>query len=396
MPEEPNTKGQLQDTLQAVRDLTEAIKSKQAEKGKDQWDKFNALSPFVTGFIVAIVGGLFTLSQDRRNEILKQQEIDDGKRQAAQDVLTKEHQVRILELQTIGQFMPYLTSKDENKKQVAITAVNALSNTSLAIELARLNKSPGTINAVRQIATQSAKEVDRKLAQAALVELEKPTVGPNRTLLKTEEGECGPEGEGGDKATNLLKNRTDLPKTVQDLTIENLEKLPVLDVPFRRDEWTPAATENATGLGEGQGVRVQGYLLRAKRESRTTANCASLHYVDWHLVLGQAPQTPQKGGMIAVAGPRIRISHPNWTLERLQMLAAAEVSVRVTGWLFFDQQHLPQDKSDRLRFRATPWEVRPVVKIEFLQDQSWLDLDDSRVVPPKRADSTSRPSGASQ
>ena len=52
------------------------------------------------------------------------------------------------------------------------------------------------------------------LAQAALIELEKSGTGPNKTLLETEEGACGPEGVGGDKASNVLKNRTDAPKTI--------------------------------------------------------------------------------------------------------------------------------------------------------------------------------------
>jgi len=374
-PDLSETHRQLQDVSKSLQEIASTVKTKRDDKAKDKWDKFNALSPFVTALIVAIVGGLFTVSQESRNEILKQQEMNEANRQAAQDAMTKEHQARILELQTIAQLMPYLTSKNENSKQVAITAINELASTSLAIELAKLNKSPGTINAVRQIAAQSTKEVDRKLAQAALVELERPNAGPNKTLLTTEEGECGPEGAGGDKATNLLKNRTDAPKALRDVTIQDVEQLQIFAVPRQRDNWTSENLTAVTQVGEGSGIRIQGYLLRAVKERGTTANCKFANYVDWHLVLGPSTDTPRGDGVVAVAGPRIRISHPNWTLERFRELTTTKVPTRVSGWLFFDQSHQGQ------KFSATLWQVRPVVKIELLKNQAWLDLDDPNTNP---------------
>jgi hypothetical protein len=71
------------------------------------------------------------------------------------------------------------------------------------------------------------------------------------------------------------------------------------------------------------------------------------------------------------------LPHPTWSLAQLRQLAASKVPVRVSWWQFFDQQHLQQDRSDTRRFRATPWEVRPVLKIEVLKDQSWFDLDNT-------------------
>jgi len=374
-PDLQETHPQLRDVPESLQEGASTIKAKRDDRPKDTWDKFNALSPFVTGLIVAIVGGLFTLSQEHRNSLLKQQERNEANRQAAQDAITKEHQARILELQTIAQLMPFLTSKDENTKQVAITAINELANTNLAIQLAKLNKSPGTVNAVRQIAAQSTKEVDRKLAQAALVELEKPGAGPNKTLLTTEEGECGPEGTGGDKAANLLKNRTDAPQALRDMTIQDVEQLQVFTLPKKRDDWSSEEVERVKQAGDGSGIRIQGYLLRAIRERGSSANCRFKSYVDWHLVLGPSPETPPKEGMVVVAGPRIRISHPKWTFERFQELASAKVPIRVSGWLYFDQAHQGP------KFYATLWEVRPAVKIEFFQDQAWLDLDKAKAEP---------------
>jgi hypothetical protein len=141
-PDHSETHRQLQDVSKSLNEIASVLKAKRHDKAKDTWDKFNALSPFVTGLIVAIVGGLFTVSQDRRNEILKQQEIGEVDRQAAQDALTKEHQARILELQTVAQLMPYLTSKNEYRKQVAITAINELASTPLANRVGQAKQEP--------------------------------------------------------------------------------------------------------------------------------------------------------------------------------------------------------------------------------------------------------------
>jgi len=378
MSEEPvahtvDTQPRLESVLRSLSELTEAVKSRRPDKPKDTWDKFNALSPFVTGLIVAVVGGMFTFNESVRNDLLKQQEIAEKHRQVAEDTVTKEHQARVLELQTIAQLMPYLTSKNENSKQVAITAIKALSNASLAIELAALNSSPGTIRAVRQIATQSTNDSDRKLAQAALVELEKPNGGPNRTLLKTEEGDCGPEGSGGDDASNILKNRTDYPPAFRDAMIGDLVQIELPAVNVRRDRWTPEETSKVKSLGEGQAIRVQGYLIQSKRENESSANCQSRNYVDWHLYIGPSSDTLPKDALVAVAGPRIRVAHPNWTLGRLQKLQGTGFPVRLSGWVFFDQTH----RSYVGRYISTTWEIRPVLKIEFFRDQSWLDLDDT-------------------
>jgi hypothetical protein len=272
-PEFSKVHSQLEDVSRSLRDIASNLKSNHDKKAKDKWDKFNAFSPFVTALVVAVVGGLFTINQDYHNEILKEHEMEDSKRQAAQDAIRKNQEAHILELQTIAQLMPYLTSKNENSKQVAITAINELASTQLAVELARLNKSPGTINAIRQIASQSGKEVDRKFAQAALVELESSATGPNKTVLKTEEGDCGPEGMGGDKATNLLKNRTDVPTAYRDVVAHDMAQMQNVDVPSQRDSWTQDDIQKVTREGEGSGVRLQGYLIAVKREGGTSANC---------------------------------------------------------------------------------------------------------------------------
>src|SRR5262249_50263054 len=146
-------------------------------------------------------------------------------------------------------------------------------------------------------------------------------------------------------------------------------------VPRQRDSWTPEQTAEMTQHGDGSGIRIQGYLVRAIKEKGASANCRFKNYVDWHLSLGSSPDSARRDAVIAVVGPRIRVSHPNWTFDRFQELAAAKAPIRVSGWLYFDQAHQGH------QFSATLWEIRPAVKIEFLKDQTWLDLDDHDTKP---------------
>jgi len=318
---------------------------------------------------------LFTYFEASRNDLLREQELEARKVQAAQDQATRDHQARLAELQTLAPLMPYLTRKDEYAKQVAITMIKAYTkDVALAVELASLNKSPGTVQAVRQIATNSTSESDRKVAQAALVELEKASTGPNLTLLRTEQGDCGPAGKGGDKATNLLKNRTDVPSVARDMTIDAMTQLEIPEVARQRDKWDPAQTAAIKSIGEGQAVRIHGFLVRVKNERGTTADCEFANYGDWHLAIAPSSENEKGDFVLAVAGPRIRLLHSNWSLPRLQALAESKSPVRVTGWLFFDQQHPTQGP---LKIASTPWEIRPAVKIEFQLDGSWHDLDEA-------------------
>src|SRR2546427_7477229 len=98
---------------------------KGSEKGKDLWDKVSSVSGLASGIIVALIGGIFTYLYNVRSE--------------ERDTQNKIQQQKLQELQTIVQFMPYLTGKDENARRYAITAIQTLADTRIAVELAKLN-----------------------------------------------------------------------------------------------------------------------------------------------------------------------------------------------------------------------------------------------------------------
>src|SRR6266550_518023 len=61
---------------------------------KDAWDKFGIATQFISGVVIAIAGGVFSYSYQSQQSARE--------RQAAE----------LQKVQTIGTFMPFLTSKD--------------------------------------------------------------------------------------------------------------------------------------------------------------------------------------------------------------------------------------------------------------------------------------------
>jgi hypothetical protein len=122
-----------------------------AKKEKHSWDKFAALSTFLSTVVIAAIGDIFThtcnAQQSERNEALKQQEI------------------RIARIRIVEKFVPRLTGSEEQKK-IAIFAINPLSNTKIAAQLAILYPNEGTISALKAIA-KSGDESERHLANQA-------------------------------------------------------------------------------------------------------------------------------------------------------------------------------------------------------------------------------------
>jgi hypothetical protein len=124
------------------------------KKPKDAWDKISALGALVSGILVAVIGGLFTLAYSVVNE--------------QRDAKTKAEQARIQELQAVAQLMPYLTSQDQNTQKYAITAVQVLANVRIATELAKLNPTSGTVAGLAAIAAQGSTIADRLVADSTL------------------------------------------------------------------------------------------------------------------------------------------------------------------------------------------------------------------------------------
>ena len=215
--------------------------------------------------------------------------------------------------------------------------------------------------------------------------------------------QCPDEGCGTDFDPNLnrLKNirSKDGPATLHTLTW-----MKKLDDPenFKEGE----SREELTALGEGQKITVVAYLLVAKPElGGESCNCGlqTPAETDNHLVL-VTRATVQKfpladheeankdifhsrelESQTAEFTPRVRLTHPNFTREKVQPLIDATdedaLLVRVTGQLLFDSEHFIRNHL----VRVNNWEIHPVVKLEFCttgekckanSDAGWKSLDD--------------------
>lgn len=156
-----------QESIQHLRELVEyqkkilAALEKSAPPQKDLWDRFSAVSTVLSGLIIAAMGWYFTQSYNNRQAALLEVQ-----NQRAHD--TKQHETRVLELQTVEKFIPHLSGTDETAKMGAMIAVATLGNQRLASQLGTLYASPGSIEAIEAL-LQVAEEASKTSLQAALV-----------------------------------------------------------------------------------------------------------------------------------------------------------------------------------------------------------------------------------
>lgn len=187
--------------------------------------------------------------------------------------------------------------------------------------------------------------------------------------------QCGPTGDGGDRETNRLKNRTDLPSSYHDVTFEAIAGLPYpVDRPHRHD-WTTAHL-NEIARYEGTPVRVTGYIVALKPQTGGSGESTNCHWtgsadVDWHIALVGEAGKGEDESVVVETTPRIRRSHPQWTSARLRPWVDAAAPVRISGWLMLDPEH----RNHLGRYRGTLWEVHPITGIEVWQDSVWVALD---------------------
>jgi hypothetical protein len=187
-----------------------------------------------------------------------------------------------------------------------------------------------------------------------------------------------------DAYTDSLKNRTDVPAQVHEVTFQGIRSLP-----YPKNEsaelgaFTPAERAEVMKYS-GRAVAMQGYLLDVKSEGAEQTNCMATtpNDVDWHMYVVQHPGDPNDSSVIAEAGPRIRPAH-KWRLMDLRRIARLREWVRLSGWLMLDPEHYMNvagytthaGKAGGSIWRATLWEIHPVSRIEVCREGHWVDLD---------------------
>jgi hypothetical protein len=160
MPDGEQRSATLDDILAELKE--------QGRRKKDIWDRLTPVSTFISSVILGVVGLWFTHSYNERQATIQEHE-------SQQEQENKKHQARILEMQAVEKFMPYLTGEDEERKRVALLVITELASPGFATQFAKLNPSQGAQEAtdrimaaaVSPVQARPASDVSSKAAQAA-------------------------------------------------------------------------------------------------------------------------------------------------------------------------------------------------------------------------------------
>jgi len=184
---------------------------------------------------------------------------------------------------------------------------------------------------------------------------------------------CPPEGDGGDRALNMLKNRVDEGNYIP-VPFEVVEKLPWPNTTERKNRASWSSNDASTiKRYEGTPIVVEGYLADAREEGPETPNChgADHDFHDFHIWLTQSAGEDRTNSIVVEMTPPVRANHPNWTTTALRQISRDQQRVRISGWLMLDPEHPDQVG----KTRGTIWEIHPVMRVEVQQQGRWIPLD---------------------
>ncbi len=187
---------------------------------------------------------------------------------------------------------------------------------------------------------------------------------------------------GSEKAeSNKLKNRFRLPSNGQ---IETLAYSELLNLPFEDENGEKI---NSSDPNNGRFVSFTGYVRKVKYGGRSeSCNCKATikEFIDTHIEVIPTPDTvndPTGSEMVVVeVTERSRrlakdgLLHSNIGNDWSNSVLVARLEGRTVtfkGWLFYDGDHHlegwnsdPENISGRANWRATAWEIHPVMSIE--------------------------------
>lgn len=163
--------GSLKTLAEQQNRLLESLKSPPTKK--DAWDRFSAISTFLSTVAIALIGIYFTNSYNRAESQRKA----DADRQEAQrkietdrrDAEVKTYQAQILEMQTVERFIPHLIAANEDEKKMAILTISSLSSPKLATNLGGMFSSKGTREAVDVLMATAAPRTQTEMTPSSAV-----------------------------------------------------------------------------------------------------------------------------------------------------------------------------------------------------------------------------------
>lgn len=118
-------------------------------------------------------------------------------------------------------------------------------------------------------------------------------------------------------------------------------------------------------------ARVEGYVVSVATAKPELTNCFCGR--DIHLHIGTRSDAPPREHFVTEITPRISPTIIGTSANSVAELRAALVGrwVRIEGWLFFDEHHTEESENfapgREGNWRASPWEIHPVTKIEVIR-----------------------------
>jgi hypothetical protein len=180
---------------------------------------------------------------------------------------------------------------------------------------------------------------------------------------------CPPQGDAVServKPLNILKRRMDFPAPDDinsDITLQAILS--------PGDDWKRWSSDKA--------ATVEGYVANVIVGGVETVNCHTHDpkYRDTHIELTLDPlHDDETKHMIVEVTPQWRnvmqTKGLDWSTEALRRTLLGRW-IRVTGWMFFDEEHSSQSRNtappENHIWRATAWEIHPIVLIEILPEK---------------------------
>jgi hypothetical protein len=181
---------------------------------------------------------------------------------------------------------------------------------------------------------------------------------------------CPPWGHGGDVEADLLRNRIDPATHPRVFTATQFLHLTWPGAVSRRAipmaRWSRSDRRKAFRY-EGMAASLEGNLVAFDRLGPSEpTNCGGKAGYDWHFWIGTSYQAARKASIIAEATPRVRVREHGFDWKTFATLAGQAKKIRVTGWIFLDNDH-HLDDSDR----ATLWEIHPITRIDVWGKHGW-------------------------
>jgi hypothetical protein len=322
----------VQKMLAQQQRLLDLVSGRDA-KAKDFWDKFSAVSAFLSSVVLAAVALFVTVFMQLRS--------------SGREAALKEHQNQLYEADIVSKFLPYLL--DQKKAEKALLYINRLASIELVKKLVTADPGPAGQKALAQIARTAATPAERKVAAQALKKLD-VLVGHTRMTART----------------SVSAAPTETFKSLDELlaALPSDEKMRQHDPPISR------APSSGRVAEEERNVTVDTFLHAAKRNMSN----------DFNLILGggtaqarrpclsaKISALPKKGRFNNVLKPVRKefeqlfqnkpVPGSRWTFYD------PPIPVQVSGSLFYNILHLPGTVGPRDMATDSSWEIRPITRI---------------------------------